>query len=309
MFPALEADDQSYYLKPMNCPFHMEIFASRPRSYRELPLRFAELGAVYRYERSGVLTGLLRVRGFTQDDAHIFCREEDLDSEIVAAVRFVREFLAKFEFRSLSFSLSTRPAQSVGDDIEWTRAESALARAVASAGLDHDVDHGGGAFYGPKLDVHVEDSMGRKWQISTVQLDFNLPRRFGLSYVGPDGAAHRPFVLHRAIFGSLERFFAILIEHYGGAFPSGSRPCRRECFPSANVISTGRKVRSRRFEPRAFGSSSTPAPSLFPREFATRSSRRCLTFSSSATARSKATSFPSARAESRGACGSALPIG
>ncbi len=233
MFPPIEVDDQSYFLKPMNCPFHMQIFASRPRSYRELPLRLAELGTVYRYERSGVLTGLLRVRGFTQDDAHIFCREEDLEGEIASAVLFVREFLARFEFRSLSFSLSTRPSKSVGDEDQWQKAERALARAVASAGLAHDVDEGGGAFYGPKLDVHVEDSMGRKWQLSTVQLDFNLPQRFGLSFVGRDGAAHRPYVLHRAIFGSLERFFAILVEHYGGAFPFWLAPVQAMVLPVA----------------------------------------------------------------------------
>jgi threonyl-tRNA synthetase len=234
MFPPIEADDQSYFVKPMNCPFHMQIFASRPRSYRELPLRFAELGTVYRYERSGVLTGLLRVRGFTQDDAHIFCREEELEREIAAAVRFVSEFLARFEFRSPSFSLSTRPSNSVGDAAEWEAAEAALARVVESAGLAHEVDAGGGAFYGPKLDVHVEDSLGRKWQLSTVQLDFNLPRRFGLSYVGQDGAAHRPFVLHRAIFGSLERFFAILLEHYGGAFPFWLAPVQARVLPVAD---------------------------------------------------------------------------
>ncbi len=233
MFPPIEVDDQSYFVKPMNCPFHMQVFASRPRSYRELPLRFAELGTVYRYERSGVLTGLLRVRGFTQDDAHIFCREEDLDGEIAAAVHFVSVFLARFEFRALSFSLSTRPSKSVGGVAEWAAAEAALARAVEGAGLDYEVDAGGGAFYGPKLDVHVEDSLGRKWQLSTVQLDFNLPLRFDLSYIGPDGAAHRPFVLHRAIFGSLERFFAILLEHYGGAFPLWLAPVQAKVLPVA----------------------------------------------------------------------------
>jgi threonyl-tRNA synthetase len=173
------------------------------------------------------------VRGFTQDDAHIFCREEDLEREIAAAVRLVSEFLSRFEFRSLSFSLSTRPSKSVGDAAEWEAAEAALARAVEAAGLEHEVDAGGGAFYGPKLDVHVEDSLGRKWQLSTVQLDFNLPRRFGLSYVGPDGAGHRPFVLHRAIFGSLERFFAILLEHYGGAFPFWLAPVQARVLPVA----------------------------------------------------------------------------
>jgi threonyl-tRNA synthetase len=231
MFPPLEADDQDYFVKPMNCPFHMRIFASRPRSYRELPLRFAELGTVYRYERSGVLTGLLRVRGFTQDDAHIFCTKDALESEIRAAVRFVVEFLARFEFRSLSFSLSTRPQKSVGDASEWEIAESALARALE--GIEHEVDAGGGAFYGPKIDVHIEDTLGRKWQLSTVQLDFNLPARFELSYVGPDGGRHRPYVLHRALFGSLERFFAILLEHYAGAFPFWLAPVQAKVLPIA----------------------------------------------------------------------------
>jgi threonyl-tRNA synthetase len=256
MFPPLQADDQepsaraegesrsekrggwgprarkeSYFVKPMNCPFHMRIFATRPRSYRELPLRFAELGTVYRYERSGVLTGLLRVRGFTQDDAHIFCTKDELENEIRAAVRFVVEFLARFEFRSLAFSLSTRPTKSVGDAAEWEIAESALARALD--GIEHEVDAGGGAFYGPKIDVHVEDTLGRKWQLSTVQLDFNLPARFELSYVGPDGARHRPYVLHRAIFGSLERFFAILLEHYAGAFPFWLAPVQAKVLPIA----------------------------------------------------------------------------
>jgi threonyl-tRNA synthetase len=231
MFPPLQADDQTYYVKPMNCPFHMRIFASRPRSYRELPLRYAELGTVYRYERSGVLTGLLRVRGFTQDDAHIFCRMEELESEIRAAVRFVVEFLARFEFRSLSFSLSTRPKKSVGDAADWEIAESALSRALE--GMDYEVDAGGGAFYGPKIDVHIEDLLGRKWQLSTVQLDFNLPERFELSYVGPDGERHRPYVLHRAIFGSLERFFAILLEHYAGAFPFWLAPVQAKVLPIA----------------------------------------------------------------------------
>jgi threonyl-tRNA synthetase len=233
MYSPIAVDEQSYYVKPMNCPFHMQIFASRRRSYRELPMRLAELGTVYRYEKSGVLSGLLRVRGFTQDDAHIFCSKEHLEDELSAAVAFAAEFLAVFRFRSLSYSLSTRPAKSVGDDEEWKGAEASLARSLGRAGIEHDLDPGGGAFYGPKLDVHVEDSLGRKWQLSTVQLDFNLPRRFELSYVGADGEGHRPFVLHRALFGSLERFFAILVEHYQGAFPAWLAPLQARLLPVA----------------------------------------------------------------------------
>jgi threonyl-tRNA synthetase len=231
MYPPMGLDDESYYVKPMNCPFHMEVYSSRRRSYRELPLRYAELGTVYRFEKSGVVNGLLRVRGFTQDDAHIFCRDEDLEDEIASVVRFALDFLRAFEFRSLRFSLSTRPPKSVGEDFEWREAEAALARSLVSVGLPHDVDPGGGAFYGPKLDVHVEDQLGRPWQLSTVQLDFNLPRRFALSYVGPDGKSHQPFVLHRALFGSLERFFAILVEHFGGAFPLWLAPVQARVLP------------------------------------------------------------------------------
>jgi threonyl-tRNA synthetase len=239
MFPEMADGDQSYYVKPMNCPFHMQIYASRRRSYRELPIRYAELGTVYRFERSGVLNGLLRVRGFTQDDAHIFCLEKDLEAEIAAVLRFVSHFLAAFQFRSLSFSLSTRPERFVGDEEEWQQAEAALGRALARVGLAHEMDPGGGAFYGPKVDAHVEDSLGRRWQISTVQLDFNLPRRFALAYVGPDGFDHRPFVLHRALFGSLERFFAILVEHYAGAFPLWLAPVQ------ARVLPVGERHRAR----------------------------------------------------------------
>jgi threonyl-tRNA synthetase len=233
MFPPMAADDQSYFLKPMNCPFHMEVFRSRRRSYRELPLRYAELGTVYRYERSGVLTGLLRVRGFTQDDAHIFCRADELDGEIEAEVRFVLDFLGPFRFRSLRFFLGTRPAPSVGDDPEWREAEAALGRALSAVGLEHEIDPGGGAFYGPKLDAHAEDSLGRRWQLSTVQLDFNLPRRFGLAYAGRSGGEERPTMLHRALFGSLERFLAILVEHHAGAFPAWLAPVQVRVVPVA----------------------------------------------------------------------------
>lgn len=233
MYAPMTIDDQRYYVKPMNCPFHMQVFASRPRSYRELPLRLAELGTVYRYERSGVLNGLLRVRGFTQDDAHIFCRGEELEEEIVAVLRFMVDFLQPFRFRRLSFSLSTRPEKSVGSDGEWKAAEAALARALGNVDRPHAVDAGGGAFYGPKIDVHVEDDLGRPWQLSTVQVDFNLPERFSLAYVGPDGREHVPFVVHRALFGSLERFFAILVEHYDGAFPLWLAPLQVRVLPVA----------------------------------------------------------------------------
>ncbi len=236
MYAPMTVDEQRYYVKPMNCPFHMQIFASRRRSYRELPLRLAELGTVYRYERSGVLNGLLRVRGFTQDDAHIFCRndeEGELEEEIAGVLRFIVEFLEAFRFRRLAFSLSTRPEKSVGSEARWVAGEAALARALERVGRSYEVDDGGGAFYGPKIDVHVEDDLGRPWQLSTVQVDFNLPERFTLGYVGPDGREHVPFVVHRAIFGSLERFFAILVEHYAGAFPLWLAPLQARVLPVA----------------------------------------------------------------------------
>ncbi len=219
MFAAMDVGGQSYFAKPMNCPFHMEIFGSRRRSYRELPLRYAELGTVYRYERSGVLHGLLRVRGFTQDDAHIFCRPGELEDEVVGVLEMVRDFLSVFQFDRLRVFLSTKPEKSVGDESDWDRAVDALRRALNRLELVYEIDEGGGAFYGPKLDVQVRDALGRAWQISTVQVDFNLPERFGSSYISSDGKEHRPFVVHRALFGSLERFFGILVEHYGGRFP------------------------------------------------------------------------------------------
>jgi threonyl-tRNA synthetase len=234
MFAAMDVDGQAYYAKPMNCPFHMQIFASSRRSYRELPLRYAELGTVYRYERSGVLHGLLRVRGFTQDDAHIFCRPEELEDEVVAVLELVQDFLGAFRFLDLRFFLSTQPAKSVGGRDEWDQAIAALRRALTRLDIEYEVDEGGGAFYGPKLDVQVEDALGRAWQISTVQFDFNLPERFRLSYVGPDGKDHRPYVVHRALLGSLERFFGILVEHYGGAFPVWLAPIQARILPVAD---------------------------------------------------------------------------
>jgi threonyl-tRNA synthetase len=231
MFASMDVDGQAYYAKPMNCPFHMQIFGSRRRSYRELPLRYAELGTVYRYERSGVLHGTLRVRGFTQDDAHIFCRPGELEDEVVGVLEFVRDFLSVFRFERLRVFLSTRPEKSVGDEPDWERAVEALRRALHRLELDYETDEGGGAFYGPKLDIQITDALGRAWQLSTVQFDFNLPERFGSSYIGPDGKNHRPFVVHRALFGSLERFFGILVEHYGGRFPLWLAPVQARIYP------------------------------------------------------------------------------
>ena len=234
MFSAMDVDGDDYYLKPMNCPFHIQIFKNDLRSYRELPMRLAELGTVYRYERSGVLHGMLRVRGFTQDDAHIICTPEQLDSEVDGVVRFVLDLLGVFNFENISATLSTRPEKAVGDSSQWDRAERALREAIERAELAYDVEDGGGAFYGPKIDFHLTDALGRRWQCSTVQFDFNLPERFDMSYVGDDGEPHRPFMVHRALFGSIERFVGILIEHYGGAFPMWLAPVQVAIIPIAD---------------------------------------------------------------------------
>ena len=234
MFSAMDVDGDDYYLKPMNCPFHIQIFKNDLRSYRELPMRLAELGTVYRYERSGVLHGMLRVRGFTQDDAHIICTPEQLDSEVDGVVRFVLDLLGLFNFENISATLSTRPEKAVGDSSQWDRAERALREAIERADLAYDVEDGGGAFYGPKIDFHLTDALGRRWQCSTVQFDFNLPERFDMSYVGDDGEPHRPFMVHRALFGSIERFVGILIEHYGGAFPMWLAPVQVAIIPIAD---------------------------------------------------------------------------
>ena len=219
MFGAMEIEGKPYRVKPMNCPFHIAIYRAGLRSYRELPLRFAELGTVYRYERSGVLHGALRVRGFTQDDAHHFCRPEDLEGEIDAVLAFGREVLAWFGFTEFKLFLATRPDKFIGDPAGWEHAEAALGKALERSGLAWEHDPGGGAFYGPKIDLKIRDAIGRDWQLSTFQVDFNLPERFELEYVDRDGARKRPIMLHRALLGSLERFVAILIEHYAGAFP------------------------------------------------------------------------------------------
>lgn len=220
MFSAIDVDDQKYYVKPMNCPFHILVYKNKPKSYRELPIRYAELGTVYRYERSGVLHGLLRVRGFTQDDAHIICTEEQMKEEIKSVTLFTINMLKAFGFEKIKFYLATRPDEKyVGDIAHWKDSEDALEEAIKSLGLPYEIDHGGGAFYGPKIDVKIEDAIGREWQCSTIQFDFNLPERFDMTYIGQDGEKHRPYMIHRAIFGSLERFFGVLVEHYEGNFP------------------------------------------------------------------------------------------
>ena len=234
MYPPMELDGNEFYAKPMNCPFHIMIYRNTRRSYRELPMRLAELGTVYRYERSGTMHGLLRVRGFTQDDAHIFCTPEQVEAEIVEVVRFSVEMLRAFGFDNFTAFLSTRPEKAVGDPAEWKVAETALARALAEAKLEYEVDEGGGAFYGPKIDLKVLDALGREWQLTTVQFDFNMGTRFGLTYIGEDGAEHRPYMVHRALLGSMERFFAVLIEHYGGAFPLWLAPVQARLIPIAD---------------------------------------------------------------------------
>jgi len=225
MYPPMELEGATYYPKPMNCPFHMLIFRSSTRSYRDLPLRLFELGTVYRYERSGTLHGLLRIRGFTQDDSHIFCTPDQVVDEIRSLLGFVLSVLRAFGFDEFTASLSTRPeGKSVGSDEDWERATDALRLALEAEALDYEVDEGGGAFYGPKIDVKVRDAIGRHWQLSTIQVDFQLPQRFELAYTGPDGARHRPIVIHRALFGSVERFFGVLLEHFAGAFPTWLAP-------------------------------------------------------------------------------------
>ena len=235
MYPRMEREGQDYYLKPMNCPFHIMIYQSRVRSYRDLPLRFAEMGTVYRYERAGVLHGLLRVRGFTQDDAHIFCTPEQMDEEITRAVKFSLFFLRTFGFKDYVVYVATRPEEkSVGDLAAWDAATAALKRGVERAGQSYEVDPGGGSFYGPKIDIKVKDALGRPWQCTTVQFDFNLPERFGISYVGEDNRPHRPYMIHRALLGSMERFLGVLIEHYGGGFPVWLAPVQARVLPVAD---------------------------------------------------------------------------
>ena len=236
MYPAMEMDNGTYYPKPMNCPMHCLIYRDRQRSYRELPLRLFELGTVYRYERAGTLHGLLRIRGFTQDDSHIFCAEEQMADEITSLLDFVLSVLRQFGFEDFEFKLSTRdPDKSVGSDEIWEKATAALIDALQRHNVEYSVKEGDAAFYGPKIDIDVRDAIGRKWQLSTIQCDFNLPERFGLEYIGSDNARHRPIMLHRALFGSVERFFGVLLEHYGGAFPTWLAPVQVRVLPVTTV--------------------------------------------------------------------------
>jgi threonyl-tRNA synthetase len=219
MYAPIKIEEQLYYLKPMNCPFHVNIYKSSRRSYRDLPMRLAEWGTVYRFERSGVLHGLTRVRGFTQDDAHLFCRPDQMPGEIDRVLNFSLDILRAFGFETFELYLSTRPPKRVGREEDWDVAEAALEDTLKRSGIPYQINAGDGAFYGPKIDLIVKDAIGRPWQLSTVQFDFNMSERFELTYVGEDGAPHRPFMIHRALLGSMERFFGVLLEHHSGALP------------------------------------------------------------------------------------------
>jgi len=231
MYSPMDVDGSDFYVKPMNCPFHIQIYKSRKRSYRDLPLRWAELGTVYRYEKSGVLHGLMRVRGFTQDDAHIFCTPEEIQNEVKETVTFALNMLKAFGFSDISAYLATRPSKAVGEESRWTQATESLEGALKAASIDYEEDIGGGAFYGPKIDLKIKDAIGREWQMGTIQFDFNLPERFDMTYTGDDGKEHRPYMVHRALLGSLERFFGVLIEHYGGKFPLWLAPEQVKVLP------------------------------------------------------------------------------
>ena len=234
MYAAMDMDGQNYYLKPMNCPFHIMYYRTAMRSYRDLPMRVGELGSVYRYERGGVLHGLMRVRGMTQDDAHIFCRQDQVVEEVNGVLDLDFHLLEAMGFSEFEVMLSTRPEKAVGDPERWELATESLRRTLEQRGMPFEVDEGGGAFYGPKIDIHIRDAIGRLWQCTTVQFDFNLPERFGLTYIGEDGQEHQPYMVHRALLGSLERFIGVLIEHYGGAFPVWLAPVQAMVIPIAD---------------------------------------------------------------------------
>ncbi len=243
MYASMKIDDQDYYIKPMNCPFHILIYKSKLRSYRDLPLRWAELGTVYRYEKSGVLHGLLRVRGFTQDDAHIFCAQETIEDEIIEVIRFCQFMWKSFGFNDLKFYISTRPEKAVGEEVLWNKATQSLKSALEKENIEYELDEGGGAFYGPKIDIKIKDALNREWQMSTIQFDFNLPERFDMKYIGEDGKEHRPFMVHRALLGSIERFMGVLIEHFAGAFPVWLAPVQVAVIPvSQNFMDYAEKV-------------------------------------------------------------------
>lgn len=231
MYSPMMIDEMEYQIKPMNCPFHLTIYKAHTRSYRDLPIRWAELGTVYRYERSGVLHGLMRVRGFTQDDAHIFCREDQLEDEVIRLLDFTFFMLRSFGFENFDVYLSTRPEKYVGTLDKWELATSVLQKSLEKKQVTYQIDPGEGVFYGPKIDIKIKDVLGRAWQCSTIQVDFNLPERFDLNYKGSDGLEHRPIMVHRALLGSLERFFGVLIEHYAGAFPLWLAPVQVSVLP------------------------------------------------------------------------------
>jgi len=243
MYQSIRAEDEEYQLKPMNCPFHMLIYQSKIRSYRDLPFKLAELGTVYRYERSGVLHGLMRVRSITQDDAHIFCSPEQLEDEVIKLLDFTLHLLKSFGFSDYQIYLATRPEKFIGETKDWDKATDTLKIALKKHQLEYNMDEAGGAFYGPKIDLHIKDALGRPWQCTTIQFDFNLPERFDLTYVGEDGKPHRPFIIHRALLGALERFFGVLIEHYAGAFPLWLSPVQVVVMPITSEIKNyARKV-------------------------------------------------------------------
>jgi threonyl-tRNA synthetase len=246
MYSSMEVEGQEFYVKPMNCPFHIMIYKNKLRSYRDLPLRYAELGTVYRFERSGVLHGLLRVRGFTQDDAHIFVAPEDMETEVIRVLDFVVKMLRTFGFDEFKAYIATRPEKSVGDNSMWEQATQALKVAADKTNLEYEMDEGGGAFYGPKIDIKIKDALGRLWQCSTVQFDFNEPERFGMNFIGVDNQAHRPYMIHRALLGSIERFFGMLIEHYAGAFPVWLAPVQAKVLSiTDNQLDYAKSVRDR----------------------------------------------------------------
>ncbi len=231
MYPPLDIEGEDYYIKPMNCPFHIAIYNSHLHSYRDLPIKYAELGTVYRYEMSGVLHGLMRVRGFTQDDAHLICTPEQLQEEVIKLLDFTLYMLKSFGFNKYEFFLSTRPEKSIGEPADWEKATETLRVALETRNFRYEIDQGGGAFYGPKIDIYIKDALDRAWQCTTIQFDFNLSSRFNMTYIGEDGQEHRPYVVHRALLGSMERFFGVLIEHYAGNFPVWLSPQQVQIIP------------------------------------------------------------------------------
>ncbi len=249
MYAPMKIDDEDFYVKPMNCPFHILMYNNSVHSYRDLPMRWAELGTVYRYEASGVLHGLLRVRGFTQDDAHIICTVEQMEDEILEVLRFSLKMWKDFGFEDIKAYVSTKPKKSVGEEKRWDKATKALEKAVEQEGLECEIDEGGGAFYGPKIDLKIKDAIGREWQMTTIQFDFNLPERFDMKYIGKDGKEHQPYMCHRALLGSIERFFGVLIEHYAGAFPTWLAPIQAVIIPVADAHQKyAEKVKKQLFE-------------------------------------------------------------